>query len=275
MLHFRTIDSGSPLNVYATTQSMTLPDAVTSNSQQHQMAKKPKVPYRQKARVGHTNLPHHTQEASISVNQLACYIEVVPVTTGPIDQSVKEGATPAYFSHPDFTNGEFNIKESVGGLFAPPLGEDTSPNGIDSHIRARRGNERQWYQGGRESYFSNPATQQGNFHLELINQAQRSLSVHTIQSFKHGQVVWHRDPVGASYGYIFHYDPQPYIILDQCKTTDYFVLMDHTGHVYPRLVSPHFVEPVLTTWITVRLPMEWYYSDDVRSVLQHSCEQSH
>ena len=139
MLHFRTIDSGSPLNVYATTQSMTLPDAVTSNSQQHQMAKKPKVPYRQKARVGHTNLPRRTQEASVSVNELSCYVEVVPVTTGPIDPSVKEGVMPAYFSHPDFTNSEFNVKESVGGLFAPSLGEDAVPNGIHGHVRAQIG----------------------------------------------------------------------------------------------------------------------------------------
>ena len=275
MLQFGTIDTGSPWNVYATTQSLNIPDAVTLRSQQRQTVKKPKVPYRQKGRVKQTNLPRRVQEICPDVNVTLCPGGAIPVIIGPADPSVKEGATPAYFSHPDFTNGEFNIKESVGGLFAPSLGGDAAPNSIHGHIRARGGNERQWYQGGRESYFSNPAAQQGNFHLELINQVQRNLSARTIQSFKRGQVVWRRDPVGASYGYIFHYDPQPYIILDQCKTTDYLVLMDHTGHVYPRLVSPHFVEPVLTTWITARLPTEWYYSDEVRSVLQRSREQSH
>ena len=132
-------------------------------------------------------MPRRTKEARLSVNEPSCFVEVVPVTTGPADQSVKEGATTAYFSHPDFTNGEFNVKESVGGLFALSLVEDASSNGIRGHIRAHGGNERQWYQGGRESYFSNPVVQPGNFHLELINQDQHSLSVRTIQSFKHGQ----------------------------------------------------------------------------------------
>ena len=198
------------------------------------------------------------------------HAEAMQVTTGPPDLSVKEGATPAYFSHPDFTNSEYNVKESVGGLFAPSLGENTSPKGIQGHIRTRGGNERQWYQGGSESYFSNPAGQQGNFHLELINQVQHSLSVCTIKSFKCGQVVLCCDPVGAIYGYVFHYDLQPYIILDQCKTTDYFILMDHTRHVYPRLISTHFGEPVLTTWITAGLPTEWYNSDNVHNILQRS-----
>ena len=101
----------------------------------------------------------------------------MPVTTGPADQSVKEGATPVYFSHPDFTNGEFNVKESVGGLFMPSLGEDASSNGIHGHIRARGGNERQWYQGGRESYFSNPAAQPG----KLSPRAHQSSSMQLVR----------------------------------------------------------------------------------------------
>ena len=87
-------------------------------------------------------------------------------------------------------------------------------------------------------------------------------------------MVWRRDPIGTTYGYTFQYDPFPYIIIDQCKTTDYFVLLDHTGRLYPILVSPHLVEPVLTTWVAARIPTEWYTSEDVRNVLQGSRKHS-
>ena len=81
------------------------------------------------------------------------------------------------------------------------------------------------------------------------------------------QVIWRCTPVGISQGYMFEYDLNLYIILQQCKTTSYFVLLNHTGSLYPYLVSLHLLEPVTTTWITAQIPNNWYNSNDIHRVL--------
>ena len=107
----------------------------------------------------------------------------------------------------------------------------------------------------------------GDPNLELINQVQCSKQLQVACTFLDGQVIWCCTPVRISQGYMFEYDPNPYIILQQCKTTSYFVLLNHTGSLYPYLVSPHLLELVTTTWITACIPNNWYNSNDISRVL--------
>ena len=131
----------------------------------------------------------------------------------------------------------------------------------------RGGGERQWYRGGGTSFFSNPELCMGDPNLEFINQVQHPEQPQAAHMFLDGQVIWHRTPVGISHGYTFEYDPNLYIILQQCKTTSYFILLNHTGSLYPYLVSPHLLEMVMTTWITACIPNNWYNSNDISRVL--------
>ena len=107
----------------------------------------------------------------------------------------------------------------------------------------------------------------GDPNLELINQVQRPEQLQAARTFLDGQVIWCHTPVRISQGYTFEYDPNLYIILQQCKTMSYFVLLNHTGSLYPYLVSPHLLEPVTTTWITAHIPNNWYNSNDISRVL--------
>jgi len=185
------------------------------------------------------------------------------------DPSVEERKTPAYYSDPTFTNSDYVVQDSVGALFADSLDLRKYPGPFHGQIRAHRGNERQWYKNAGASYFSCPEPCRGETHIELINQIHRLDQAQSGQTFKEGQVIWRRDPIGMPNGYTYHYDAHPYIIIQQCKMTDHFVLLDHTGQLYSQLVSPHLLEPVLTTWIAAQLPTKWYSSADVRHVLHN------
>ena len=185
--------------------------------------------------------------------------------------SVDKRKVPAYYSDPAFTNGNYVVQHSVRALFADSLDLRKHTEPFHGQIHARRGNERQWYKGAEASFFSCPEPRHGETHIELINQTYRSGQAQSGQTFRDGQAVWRRKPIGMPNRYTYRYNAHPYLIIQQCKTTDYFMLLDHAGQLYPHLVSPHLLEPVLTTWITTRLLTEWHSSADVHQVLHSSC----
>ena len=105
------------------------------------------------------------------------------------DPSIDERKAPAYYSDPAFTNGNYVVQHSVGALFADSLdlGEHTGP--LHGQIRARGGNERQWYKGAEASFFSCPEPRHGETHIELINQTYQSGQAQSGQTFRDGQAV--------------------------------------------------------------------------------------
>src|SRR6266478_8519391 len=189
------------------------------------------------------------------------------------DPSVDERKVPAYYSDPAFTNSNYVVQHLVRALFADSLDLRKNTGPFHGQIHARRGNEQQWYKGAEASFFSCPELHRGETHIELINQTYHSGQAQSGQTFRDGQAVWHREPIGTPNRYTYCYDAHPYLIIQQCKTTDYFVLLDHAGQLYPHLVSPHLLEPVLTTWIATCLLIKWHSSEDVRQVL-HSSHRS-
>ncbi len=188
------------------------------------------------------------------------------------DPSADERKVPAYYSDPAFTNGNYVVQHSVGALFADSLDLRKPTGPFHGQIRAPGGNKQQWYKGAEASFFSCPELRCREVHIELIiNQTYRSGQAQSGQTFRDGQAVWHHEPISMPNGYTYRYDAHPYLIIQQCKTTNYFILLDHVGRLYPHLVLPHLLEPVLTTWIATRLPTEWHSSTDVRQVLHSSC----
>src|SRR6266704_2476529 len=74
-----------------------------------------------------------------------------------------------------YTNGNYDIHQSIGALFAQLWDTERSAGQIQGWIRVRRGGECQWYQDGSISFFSCPDPYVGgNTNLELINQVQCS-----------------------------------------------------------------------------------------------------
>jgi len=185
------------------------------------------------------------------------------------DPAAEDRKHPAYYSDLLYMNSYYSVHDSVGTLFAKSL-DAVKPSGyLHGWICACGGGEHQWYRGGGASFFSNPEPCMGDINLELINQVQCSKQLQVVRMFLDGQVIWHRTPVRISQGYRFEYNLNPYIILQQCKTTSYFVLLNHTGSLYPYLVSLHLLELVTTTWITAWIPNNWYKSNNVHRVLMH------
>ena len=180
---------------------------------------------------------------------------------------------PVYYTNPLYANGLYTAHKSVGGLFAPSLDagmvvdSGAATEYIQGRIQACGSGEREWYRHGGIGFLSDPREYPGTYHVELINQVQRPDQQTTAHTFLEGQAFWRRTPVGIPYGYMYNYDPKPYIIIQQCRTTQYLVLLDHTGRLHPNLVSPHLVEPVMTTWVTARLPTGWSGSHDLQEVL--------
>jgi hypothetical protein len=83
-----------------------------------------------------------------------------------------------------------------------------------------------------------------------------------------GQVVWKCAVLPAIHGCKVEYTQEPFVILSQCLTTYYYVLLGTNGQVYLHLVSPEQLEPVQTTWTAARIPSNWPLSKDVQVVLK-------
>jgi hypothetical protein len=184
----------------------------------------------------------------------------------PVEEEV---ARPVRHTDPDFVNCEYNVHDSIGAVFSKSLYEEREGEHVQGKIRARGGGERQWYEGAEVSYLVYPELLAGTTNIELINQIQapgRCPPQAPVYTF--GQVVWKRTMVPAVYGCKAQYDQEPYIIISQCFTTFYYVLMDAHGHIYPRLVSPEQLEPLRTAWTAARLPNNWNISKDVQAVLK-------
>jgi hypothetical protein len=187
------------------------------------------------------------------------------------DPTYAERQHPLNFSasDSDFASGTFNVQESIGAAFSDSLythGND----GLQCSIRARGGSERQWYQGSRISFYSEPEPQVYDMNLELINQIQRPAQHTARPAFTDGQVVWRRRAVRETEGCYMAYDPNPYIIYRQPGARHGYLLIDHAGRLHQELVPPESLELVSTTWTAVRLPNAWYSSQEATDVYDRS-----
>jgi hypothetical protein len=132
----------------------------------------------------------------------------------------------------------------------------------------RGGGEGQWYEGVEVSYLTCPEVFTGTVNFKVVNQIQSPGRCQPQNpAFMFRQVVWKRAIFPAIHGCKVEYDQELYIIISQCLTSYYYVLMDTSNHIYPWLVSPKQLEPLRMMWTAVCLPNNWNLSSDIQAVL--------
>jgi hypothetical protein len=187
------------------------------------------------------------------------------------DPMCEERQHPLTFSasDSDFASSTFNVQESIGAAFSDSLYTHGN-EGLQCSIRARGGGERQWYQGSRISFYSEPEPQVYDMNLELINQMQRPVQYTARPAFTDSQVVWRRHAVRETEGCYMAYNPNPYIIYRHPGARHGYLLIDHAGRLHQELVPPESLELVMMTWTAVQLPNAWYSSQEATNMYGRS-----
>jgi hypothetical protein len=188
---------------------------------------------------------------------------------GQQEPTEAEVGCPLRYSDSRYVNCDYNIRDSLGAVFSKSLHEDREAGHVQGKIRVRGGGDGQWYEGAEVSYLACPEVFAGTVNFEVVNQIQSPGRCQPQNpTFTFGQVVWKRAMFPAIHGCKVEYDQEPYIIISQCFTSYYYVIMDTNGHIYPHLVSPEQLEPLRMTWTAARLPNNWNLSADVQAVLK-------
>ena len=96
---------------------------------------------------------------------------------GQPDPMPEQRRNPLSLTDSVYTNGNYDIHQSIRALFAQSWDTNRSAGWIQGQIRARGGGEHQWYQDSGISFFSCPDPYVGgSTNLELINQVQCSMA---------------------------------------------------------------------------------------------------